>query len=263
MAGFLDTLTNFATGGLSSLVDFGLNQAAVHQEQRWQEHLFRQRHQIEVADLKAAGLNPALSVMSPLGGMPAGVTPGRSNIAQGVNSAMAVANQAALVDSQADLNKALAEKARAEAGSVPSQIAVNEALQKKYIAGATLDYSSAAEAEAHKRVLQETLPKLAAEVKSISQATQESEAREALARAEALLKGLDARQMQALMPFIVDTARSEAIIKELGIAPASAMSEAAKTAFGKLAAQFKGLGNTQILAAALRLFFSEALTEEK
>lgn len=121
--GVLGSVGSFLSGGtggaaadlLDTGLDFGMGQYSAHQAFKQQKELmkyqhdlnlesFGQRHQLEVKDLRSAGLNPILSANS--GGSVAGT---------GLNSALSLANESARVSeasraSSADkLNRAMLE----------------------------------------------------------------------------------------------------------------------------------------------------------
>jgi len=122
-SGVLGSVGSFLSGGtggaaadlLDAGLDFGMGQYSAHQAFKQQKELmkyqhdlnldaFGQRHQLEVKDLRSAGLNPILSSNS--GGSVAGT---------GLNSALSLANESARVSeasragSADKLNRAMLE----------------------------------------------------------------------------------------------------------------------------------------------------------
>lgn len=86
-------LPEMITAGASLLGGFFQNQQQVslsRENRQWQEHMSNTAHQREVADLRAAGLNPMLGYMGSGASTPSGNVPTVENVlAPAVNSAMA------------------------------------------------------------------------------------------------------------------------------------------------------------------------------
>lgn len=222
-------------GGLGqSLFDAGLSELAAHQAWKRQEKMLTHQMQWRVEDLKKAGLNPMLAITGGMGGGGGGSVPmahgPSTNIAsvmQALGQNKAVNAQVSLTDSQRDLNLAQASKLR-------SEIDLNEVLKPYYTAKGTEAYSSAREAEARTRVLQETLPKLTAEIQNIQSDTKLKDAQVLMTRAEEMFKNMSTTEKATLLPFLRDLYQSDALRAKLGLAEASNKSEMEQTWWGKV-----------------------------
>lgn len=64
---FLDPLMNFGLGQISSKKQYKYQRRLMEMQQAWAEKMRSTAHQTEVADLRAAGLNPILSAMNGAG----------------------------------------------------------------------------------------------------------------------------------------------------------------------------------------------------
>ncbi len=126
-----------ASLGAASSIAGGLfgNASAAREAARqreWQENFYKNRHQWEVADLRAAGLNPMLSANS-AGSVPSGAAAAQGNVAAGAADAFAsVSNaktQKKLAEQQGDVMVSQALKNAADAELAKTQQGYYTALE--------------------------------------------------------------------------------------------------------------------------------------
>lgn len=148
------------------------SQANAEAQMAFQERMYGERYQMQMADMKAAGLNPMLSYMQAPPGSPSGaMAPVQNALGQGVNSAMAGAQVGPAIDQMralTDKTQADSEVSKAQARNVDVDSLLKQALIPKAAADTAQAISSAGNLDQQSRESLQRIENLVAQVRNLS-----------------------------------------------------------------------------------------------
>lgn len=136
----------------------------------WDASMYSHRYQMQVADLKAAGLNPALAYGQSPGSAPAGPSAAaadKPDIAGGILAARA--NSAQVANINADTIKK-----GAEASNINADTLVKGGMLQEIAAMTAQALSSAAQSQAMRDQIRATMPKIDAEIDNLKSLTEKN-----------------------------------------------------------------------------------------
>lgn len=178
-----------ALGVGESFLQADLNRQAQHGAQDYNTEMFGKRYQMQVADLKAAGLNPMLAYMQSPGAGPStsAYQVQKPNIAE---SAFAARLNTAQV---ANINQDTMKKA-SERANIDQDTLVKAGMPELMAAQVTQALSSAESASAMAKQIEATIPKIEAEIETLKTQQQknisDTEVNNSIIKANGILNAL-------------------------------------------------------------------------
>lgn len=163
----LSLLTSIGGGGLSffdSWYTNRQNQKNAREQREWEKYMYQNRYQMQVQDLKAAGLNPMLAYTQSPGGAPTGATA----VAQKSDMAR-VMNESRIASAQEGNIRADTQKKLTESANIEMDTLVKAGMPEVLASQVRQATASAEQSRAMIKQIEVAIPKVVKEIEQIEQ----------------------------------------------------------------------------------------------